>query len=189
MSRQVPRRSRRGGFLWKIPRGDTTEYGGMGRNLSFPSLERFFGLTGRKGLLRAAAPIPVGGVKTSYSDGVMIAGDAAAQTKPWSGGGLAYGFIAARCAAQTAKDAFGRGDFSSGLLSAYEKAWKGRLLADMEAGMLLMEVLKDVNPAVLSSIAAAAESLRGRSGEIDFDFPFSSALGKAAFLSAEETRG
>jgi flavin-dependent dehydrogenase len=179
-------RSVPGGFFWKIPRGDAVEYGGMGKNLRFPDLQRFFSLSGKKGLVRDAAPIPIGGVGKSYADCIMLAGDAAAQTKPWSGGGLAYGFIAAECAARTAAEAFEKDDFSEALLSSYERSWKSRLSRDMAAGMLLREMLMDFSPGRLSSIAAAAEGLRGRADGIDFDFPFTSMmqLNEDAALSA-----
>jgi digeranylgeranylglycerophospholipid reductase len=173
------------GFFWKIPRGDVVEYGCMGHALRFSALEKFFRLSGKAGLSRAAAPIPIGGVERSYADGIMIAGDAAAQTKPWSGGGLTYGLIAAECAAKTAKEATTEKDFSADFLSSYENAWKARLSSDMEAGMLLREMLKDMGPGRISSLSAAAEKLKEKADDIDFDFPFSGVLSKAVTLSGK----
>ncbi|MFH0956476.1 MAG: geranylgeranyl reductase family protein [Candidatus Aenigmatarchaeota archaeon] len=173
------------GFFWKIPRGDCMEYGCMGKAVNFKSLERFFSLHGRGGLSRAAAPIPIGSAERTYADRMILAGDAAGQTKPWSGGGLTYGLIAAGCAAKTLEEASIKRDFSAALLSGYERSWKGILSRDIGAGMLLREMLKDMDPGALSSIVAAAGALSGRAAGIDFDFPFSGVLGKAVRLNGE----
>lgn len=171
------------GFFWKIPRGDCMEYGCMGKAVNFKSLEQFFSLHGHGGLSRTAAPIPIGSAKRTHANRLILAGDAAGQTKPWSGGGLAYGLIAAQCAAKAVKEALAKKDLSAGFLSSYERSWKGILSRDIGAGMLLREMLKDMDPGMLSSLATAAGALPGRTSGIDFDFPFSGALGKAIHLS------
>jgi digeranylgeranylglycerophospholipid reductase len=170
------------GFFWKIPRGDCMEYGCMGKVVNFRELETFFSLKGRSGLLRAAAPIPIGCAKRTYADRMILAGDAAGQTKPWSGGGLAYGLIAAGCGAKTLMEAIGRHDFSAAFLSGYEKSWKEILSRDIKAGMLLREMLKDMGPGTISSLEAIAGALKGKTGDVDFDFPLSGILGKSVGL-------
>lgn len=167
------------GFFWKIPRGDSMEYGCMGKALSFPILEKFFGVGEGPGISRAAAPIPIGNVQKSHADGLILAGDAAGQTKPWSGGGLAYGMIAAGCAAEAICRAVSVRDFSAGSLSAYEKSWKCILHREIQAGMFIREVLKDMNPRAICSLIDGAERMRKKAHEIDFDFPLSGILGAA----------
>jgi digeranylgeranylglycerophospholipid reductase len=170
------------GFFWKIPRGDSMEYGCMGKAVNFRELEDFFSLKGRSGLLRAAAPIPIGCAKRTYADRMILAGDAAGQTKPWSGGGLAYGLIAAGCGAKTLTEAICSQDFSAAFLSGYEKSWKEILSRDISAGMLMREMLKDMGPGTVSSMEAIAGNLKGKTGGVDFDFPFSGILGKSLGL-------
>ena len=78
------------------------------------------------------APLPLGPARDLISDGVMLVGAAARQTKPTTGGGLYFGVRAARLVAATALDALARGDCSRRALSAYERAWRrldGRELA------------------------------------------------------------
>ena len=120
------------GFFWKIPRGRTTEYGLFSNNVDFLDLERFFGL---KGYERRAGLIPLGPGKT-YFPRTLLVGDAAGMSKPWSGGGLIYGFTAARIAAKTVADAFEQDDFSEGFLERYERGWKNVFGRQIQAGML-----------------------------------------------------
>ncbi|RLC34880.1 MAG: hypothetical protein DRZ76_01705, partial [Candidatus Nealsonbacteria bacterium] len=75
----------RGGFKWKIPRRDNTEYGvivPLEQSKNFSALEyESFGLV-PQGLI-----IP-------KSEIVTLCGDAAGLTKPWSGGGVVWGLQA-----------------------------------------------------------------------------------------------
>jgi flavin-dependent dehydrogenase len=72
--------------------------------------------------------------RPSYLDRIPVAGDAAGQAKPTTGGGLYYGFIGSSAAAETIADAFSRGDFSSGFLKQYEQRWRKRIGLDLLAG-------------------------------------------------------
>jgi len=158
------------GFFWKIPRGDETEYGCIGKNLSFRVLEVFFRL-GKADVRRSAAPVPIGPGK-SVAGNILLIGDAAAQTKPWSGGGLAYGFIAAEEASEIIARAVRTGDTSK--LGLYENAWKRHLMKDINAGMMLREFYKDLDIGALSSVIENAGRIN--KDDIDFDFPFSSSM-------------
>ncbi len=157
------------GFFWKIPRGATTEYGCMGKGLGFGMLSKFFGLQGVEGLRRDAAPIPLGPPERTVSEKMLLVGDAAAQTKPWSGGGLAYGFIAAGCA----REALLKGDG----LGSYEASWRKILMKDIHGGLMLREFYRDLDLDGLSSVIDRLESAGSRGEGIDFDFPLSSIAG------------
>ncbi len=163
-----------GGFLWKIPRGERTEYGGMGKGLGFAAVERFFGL-GKRRLSRSAAPIPIGAART-FSERLLLVGDAACQTKPWSGGGLTYGLLAAQSAAVVIKKCLKNDDLSAAALSEYERLWKGVLFRDMQAGMLAREMLKD-HGGLLPGLVKVLSQRGGTWEKIDFDFPFTGLLG------------
>ncbi len=149
------------GFFWKIPRGSRTEYGMLGSRASFGQIEGFFGI---KGYEKAAAPIPMGMVKTYY-DRVLLMGDAACQVKPWSGGGIIYGFTAAQAAAR----ALEKGDFSEAGLKAYEDGWKEKLSRPITMGLMLREFLKDMDNDGLEAIfkKLGGAELNG----LDMDFP------------------
>jgi flavin-dependent dehydrogenase len=83
------------GFIWKIPRGDSTEWGIMENPQDARLLlDRFLeknnlNLEGIKSAL-----IPQGLV-ISKNPLIALCGDAAGLTKPWSGGGVIWGLTAA----------------------------------------------------------------------------------------------
>jgi geranylgeranyl reductase family protein len=80
--------------------------------------------------------VPVLPLSRTYSDRVLAVGDAAGQVKPTSGGGIYYGMLSAREAAETVSEAFKRGTFTAQGLSAYEKRWRARLGFDLKVGTL-----------------------------------------------------
>ncbi|HJW97192.1 MAG TPA: NAD(P)/FAD-dependent oxidoreductase [archaeon] len=130
----------RDGFFWRIPRGRTTEYGLFSSNADFLELENFFKI---KPIERRAGLIPLGPGKT-YFERVLLVGDAASMSKPWSGGGLIYGLTAARIAAGVVKEAFQEGDFSEEFLIRYEKGWKAAFGRQIQVGMLGRNVFENM---------------------------------------------
>jgi geranylgeranyl reductase family protein len=160
------------GFFWRIPRGQRTELGCMGYGLSFPVLEKFFD-TGKMRITgKYAAPVPIG-LTTTQGKRTLLVGDSACQVKPWSGGGITYGMLAARDAAKVISGAVKKNNSD---LSLYEELWKKRLLNDIKAGLIVREFYKDLNLDGLSGIIEKAESLKREGDKVDFDFPFSSML-------------
>jgi len=155
------------GFLWKIPRGKTTEYGILGRRVKFGDMERFFGL---KGYERFAGLIPLGTVRKSYFDRVLLIGDAAGQVKPWSGGGVIYGLTSARIASSVIDGAFKVNDFSESVLKEYESLWKNRIGKQIGFGMFLRKVLKTSSNRHLEMFFKACRPLKF--GWMDMDFIF-----------------
>jgi digeranylgeranylglycerophospholipid reductase len=66
--------------------------------------------------------ITLGGpINKSYADGFLAIGDCASQVKPTTGGGVIFGLIAAKAAAEVASQAIARGDVSSNALQTYQK--------------------------------------------------------------------
>jgi digeranylgeranylglycerophospholipid reductase len=135
-----------GFFAWKIPCGDFTriglcvseEYGPPSGYLK--TLIEAEGLDGAKRLDNYSGVIPLGTRKRTYSDRVLITGDAAAMAKPLSGGGLFTGMISAECAAETALEALGRKDLSSRSLSRYQDRWKERIGRELDRGYRVRKV-------------------------------------------------
>ena len=68
--------------------------------------------------------------------GFSQSGDAAGQVKPTSGGGIYYGMLSAREAAETVSEAFRQGRFTAQGLSSYERRWRARLGFDLRVGTL-----------------------------------------------------
>ncbi len=83
------------GFLWKIPRGENTEYGiiekpGLAKNIFNDFLKK----NDLKLENIISAPVPRGFL-IPKNNKIALCGDAAGLVKPWSGGGVIWGLTAA----------------------------------------------------------------------------------------------
>ncbi|MDW7733042.1 MAG: NAD(P)/FAD-dependent oxidoreductase [Methanolobus sp.] len=79
--------------------------------------------------------IPLGPLNKTYAEGTLIAGDAAGQVKPTSGGGIYTGAACARIAGEVAARAALENDNSAQRLSEYERRWKAQLGRELDMGM------------------------------------------------------
>ncbi|MBE0689742.1 MAG: NAD(P)/FAD-dependent oxidoreductase [Anaerolineae bacterium] len=102
--------------------------------------------------------IPVGGtVKQMVTDGLMLAGDAAHQAEPVTGGGINLAMFAGDMAASTAAEAIAGGDVTRRALEPYEKRWQkehGRSIKSMVAMRNVMLKLGDERVDKLVGLAA-----------------------------------
>ena len=75
--------------------------------------------------------IPIGGVKPSFKGRIALIGDAAAQVKPFTGGGLIYGFTCAKIASETIIPK------KPETLKTYDLFWRKRLAKQIFLGQLI----------------------------------------------------
>jgi geranylgeranyl reductase family protein len=88
--------------------------------------------------------IPFGVLKKTFQSNVMLVGDAAAQVKPTSGGGIYTGLLCANHCANIAIDALKKGDFSSNSLKRYHKLWFADIGRELNMGMKLRKIFKNL---------------------------------------------
>ncbi len=153
------------GFLWRIPRGNMVEYGLLGSGVKFEQMEKFFKIRNYE---RRAAPIPVGFQK-SYFDRCLLIGDSASQTKPWSFGGILYGFIAGQIAKNVLGRAFDQENFGEPTFKHYEDRWKEKIGKSITMGMMFREFYKDLDNKKIDELFKTI-NLSGLD-EIDMDHP------------------
>jgi len=79
--------------------------------------------------------IPIGVAARTFSDGVLICGDAAGQVKPTSGGGVYTGAVCAKIAGEVAAKAAFENDTSQSRLEEYEIRWKQSLGKELNMGL------------------------------------------------------
>ncbi|WP_336000960.1 geranylgeranyl reductase family protein [Halorientalis halophila] len=123
-----------GFFAWRIPRGEAgVEYG-----LAVPPGDdvraRFEAFTDAYGVetdRRCSGLIPIGPPSRVTGRRSFLLGDAAAQTKPFTGGGILYGMTAADHAARTIDPR------EPGTLGDYERAWRDELRTEIRMGKLV----------------------------------------------------
>ncbi|WP_290811101.1 geranylgeranyl reductase family protein [Halovivax sp.] len=143
-------------FAWRIPRGDAgVEYGlaappGVHVGKHFDDLVDGYEVDVSH---RCSGAIPVGPSNRVTSRRGFLLGDAAAQTKPFTGGGILYGMTCADHAAREIDP--GR----PGTLSAYERAWREDIVRDQALGRLIRRAYSLPEP-------IQRVGLRALSGEI-----------------------
>lgn len=121
-------------FAWRIPRGDAgVEYGlaappGAEVGSLFDALTQAYAVEPSR---RCSGAIPIGPPDSVTTDRVFLIGDAAAQTKPFTGGGILYSMTAADLAASTIDPT------APSSLDAYETAWRDALATEIQLGSLI----------------------------------------------------
>jgi geranylgeranyl reductase family protein len=121
-------------FAWRIPRGDAGVEYGLAAPPSADVTDMFEALTDAYGVETdrfCSGAIPIGPPGTVTTDRAFLIGDAAAQTKPFTGGGILYGMTAADAAA----DRIDPDDPTT--LADYESAWRDRLAREIRLGKLV----------------------------------------------------
>ncbi|MFP4169812.1 MAG: geranylgeranyl reductase family protein [Methanomassiliicoccales archaeon] len=168
-----------GFFAWIIPCGDFTRVGlcvssEYGR--PSPYLRRFLrkrGLADARRRANYSGVIPIGTLDRTYGHRVLLAGDAAGQIKPISGGGLYTGLVAAECAASTVIEAQEEGRFDEEMLSRYQERWRGKLGRELDRGYRLRRMFLRMSDSKLDELGRALrkDSVRELLSGGDIDRP------------------
>lgn len=84
--------------------------------------------------------IPVGTLRRTFSDRILVIGEAAGLLKTTTHGGIYYGLISSHLAVETFKEAFRRGDFGICSMSRYERLWRKTLDREIRLGTVVRRV-------------------------------------------------
>ncbi|OPY34865.1 MAG: Digeranylgeranylglycerophospholipid reductase [Methanomassiliicoccales archaeon PtaU1.Bin124] len=166
-----------GFFAWRIPCGDRTRVGlCVADGTPSAYLKRLIKLAGHENDKRVrlySGIVPIGMVRSTVADNVMIVGDAAGQVKPISGGGLYPGLTAAGMAGKVASDALEADDLSTNYLRRYEKAWKAELGKGLDRGYRVRKAFlrMDDDALDLAGRLMDTEEARGVLSKGDIDHP------------------
>jgi geranylgeranyl reductase family protein len=120
-----------GFFAWIIPAADRARVGLCTKDKAQNYLKRFASSIRNANDMSKeakdagvmAGSIPMGPLEKTSGERVMIVGDAAAQVKATSGGGIYPGLVCAEHCAKTALEALRTDDFSEKSLRRYDKRW------------------------------------------------------------------
>jgi digeranylgeranylglycerophospholipid reductase len=128
-------------FAWIVPlQNGQTRVGVMCAQDARGALRRFLDRVvphwrERQDIRLRSKPIAQTPLRRTFTERVLIIGEAAGQVKTTTGGGIYYGLLAARLAAETISTAFVSGCFSAEQLCAYERAWKSLLAQELTVGL------------------------------------------------------
>lgn len=138
---------------------------GMGENSPLSYLEKFLHSNPHVkarysgGILDfVVGGIPIGPQERTFSDGVLLAGDAAGQAKPTSGGGVYTGAFAAKIAGRIAAEAALEGDTSASRLSEYDRLWRKGLEKELEIGMKIHDYMGRLEDHQLNELIGSLNS-------------------------------
>jgi len=173
-----------GFFAWIIPKRDASAKVGLATRTGNPLdyLHIFMGKhpvaskkLGKSAITNLSVhPIPLGGpIPKTYSNGLLVAGDAASQVKPTTGGGIIIGLSCSRIAGEVAYEAVKKNDFSEALLSRYQYRWKeliGFDLAVMRQTKKLLNRLSDRKIDKIIDLCGklGVDSVLEEAGDLDF---------------------
>ena len=149
-------------FGWGIPTGPNEGRIGVATTLPYkpmPFFRNYFLKGSPSKLLRGAkiinlisGLIPLGIANPSYTDNVILTGDAAGMAKPTSGGGIYSGLISADAAFEVASKALDSGDLSSNNLSEYQELISNRIGGELTKGSYLRKAFLSLNDDQLAEI-------------------------------------
>jgi geranylgeranyl reductase family protein len=78
--------------------------------------------------------VPIRTLPRSYGDRLLVIGDAAGQVKPTTGGGIYFGHLGAKIAAEVLDEALSNDNLSASHLSRYQKQWKAKMGKELSRG-------------------------------------------------------
>jgi geranylgeranyl reductase family protein len=84
--------------------------------------------------------LPLGPIKRTYGDRLLVLGDAAGLVKPTTGGGIYYSLLSGQLAAETLTAKLETNALDAGALSQYETAWRSRLGSELRWQLILRRI-------------------------------------------------
>ncbi len=164
------RRYASGLFAWIIPKRDDSAKIGLATKSGDPRdyLHRFMHdhpIASRKlekGEITNLSfhPMSLGGpIPKTYSNGLLIAGDAASQVKPTTGGGVVFGLLCSKVAGEVAYEAIRNNDFSESFLSRYQSRWKKEVGFDLAVMQQVRKLLNRLSDKQMDKIISLCSKL------------------------------
>jgi len=89
--------------------------------------------------------IPINPPSRTYDSNFMLVGDAAAQVKPTSGGGIYPGLVCADICAKTAHESLKNNDFTKDFLKNYQKEWKKDIGREIKKGIGFRRIYQNIS--------------------------------------------
>jgi len=130
-----------GAFAWLVPISANKAYVGLlATSQAKLYLQKFLDslfsqgrITSRDVEIRQRA-VPIGTLTRSYGDRLLVIGDAAGQVKPTTGGGIYFGHLGARIAAEVLDGALSNDSLTADQLSRYQKKWRAKMDRELSHG-------------------------------------------------------
>ena len=156
-----------GGFAWLVPfQRDEASFAKVGLTCESRAAKRFEAfltrIADRHGADTSVRPnprlkiLPLGPIQKTYASRVLVVGDAAGLVKPTTGGGIYYGALSGRIAAEVLDDALGRDALDEASLKEYETRWQNRLGPEIRAGLAFRKIVARLDDAAIEALVELA---------------------------------
>ncbi len=157
-------------FAWIIPTRDGSAKVGLATKSGDPRdrLHRFMHnhpiaskKLGRSEIVNLSFhPMSLGGpIPKTYSNGLLIVGDAASQVKPTTGGGVIFGLLCSKIAGEVAYEAITNNDFSAAFLSRYQSRWKAAIGFDLRVMRRIRQLLNRLSDRQMDKVISLCSTL------------------------------
>jgi len=178
-----------GFFAWLVPTQPGYALAGLlVRKNALERFARFISAREADGRIRELVSkvtcwgIPLRPLRKTYTDRVLVVGDAAGQVKPTTGGGIFYSLLVSEIASGALDQALSEDHLSSDRLGAYQKEWKSLLSKELEVGYSARRVFEYLGDSRISSLIHQASkngfvAELANSPDVSFDW-HSSMIGK-----------
>jgi len=130
-----------GAFAWLVPTSTNKAYVGLlATSQAKLHLQKFLNSLFSQGRITARdveigqRAVPMGTLTRSYGDRLLVIGDAAGQVKPTTGGGIYFGHLGARIAAEVLDRALSSDSLTADQLSRYQKKWRAEMGKELSRG-------------------------------------------------------
>tara|TARA_B100000686_G_scaffold346427_1_gene433098 strand:+ start:1946 stop:3172 length:1227 start_codon:yes stop_codon:yes gene_type:complete len=110
--------------------------------------------------------IPIKPLSKTYSNRVLVIGDAAGFTKPTTGGGIYYGILSGEISANVIKRCFASNNFSESSMKNYEAEWKNRLGKEMKVGYYARSIFEKLSDSQIEKLVTNLTSEKNPASKI-----------------------
>lgn len=102
--------------------------------------------------------LPLGSVKRTYGDRVLVVGDAAGLVKPTTGGGIYYSVVSGELAAEVLSTRLVVDDLSAPAMREYEERWRNRFQSEFTAQLALRFVAQRMRDTDIDALFTLAQT-------------------------------
>lgn len=129
-----------GGYLWMFPKGEDSINVGLGvrssKNTAYHYLNKFISRYDATPVELNIGGVPLSGpIDKTYTDNLLVVGDAAGQVDPITGGGIHLTVFCAKIAGEVAADAVKNGDTSKNVLKKYDMLWREKFEKNLKLSL------------------------------------------------------
>ncbi len=157
------------GYIWLFPKGDGMFNAGIGilgdracekRPIDLLSEFLIKNFPQARIIEMVAGGVPTSGpMERTITDGLILAGDAARQSDPFTGGGIANAMDAGEIAGNVAVEAIQNNDMSMRTLRKYEDRWRKTIGKEISNALIIQKTMFHLEDDKLNSLANSIKDI------------------------------